>query len=56
MSEYVALIATADVTGHYAVGVLLESCLAETAVFAERTRRLIRTIIETRAALAGAVV
>jgi hypothetical protein len=37
-----ALIAMADLTGHYGVGVLLESCLADKLAFAERTRRLIR--------------
>jgi ferritin-like metal-binding protein YciE len=55
MGEYAALIATADVTGNYAVGMLLETCLADTAVFVDRSRRLIRQIIETRASLAGAV-
>ena len=29
IGEYVALIAAADMTGHYGVGVLLETCLAE---------------------------
>jgi hypothetical protein len=38
----VALIAMADVTGHFGVGVLLESCLADKVAFVERTRRLIR--------------
>jgi hypothetical protein len=42
IAEYVALIATADLTGHYAVGVLLESCLADKLAFVERNRRLIR--------------
>jgi len=42
IGEYVAAIATADLTGHYGVGVLLESCLADKLAFAERTRRLIR--------------
>jgi hypothetical protein len=37
-------------TGHYAVGVLLETCLADKLAFAERTRRLIRNAIETRTA------
>jgi len=37
-----ALIAAADSTGHPAVGVLLESCLADKLAFVERTRRLIR--------------
>jgi ferritin-like metal-binding protein YciE len=42
IGEYVALIAVADTLGHPAVGVLLESCLADKIAFAERTRRLIR--------------
>jgi hypothetical protein len=42
IGEYLALIEAADLTGHYAVGVLLESCLAEEAAFIERTRQLIR--------------
>jgi ferritin-like metal-binding protein YciE len=45
MGEYVALIAAADLTGHYGVGVLLESCLADKVAFAERLRRLIRSRI-----------
>jgi ferritin-like metal-binding protein YciE len=40
--EYVALIAAADLTGHYGVGVLLESCLADKLAFGERIRRLMR--------------
>jgi ferritin-like metal-binding protein YciE len=50
IAEYVALIAAADLTGHYGVGVLLESCLADKLAFVERTRRLIRNVIETRVA------
>ena len=50
IGEYVALIAAADVTGHYGVGVLLESCLADKLAFVERTRRLIREIIEGKVA------
>ena len=50
IAEYVALVAAADVTGHYAVGVLLESCLADKLAFVERTRRLIRNFVATRAA------
>jgi ferritin-like metal-binding protein YciE len=46
MGEYVALIAAADLTGHYGVGVLLESCLADKVAFAERLRRLIRSRIQ----------
>jgi len=42
IGEYRALIAAADVTGHYGVGVLLESCLADKLAFVERTGRLIR--------------
>jgi ferritin-like metal-binding protein YciE len=48
IAEYVALIATADLTGHYGVGVLLESCLADKLAFVERNRRLIRKIVEAR--------
>jgi ferritin-like metal-binding protein YciE len=48
IAEYVALIAMADVTGHFGVGVLLESCLADKLAFVERTRRLIRNAIETK--------
>jgi ferritin-like metal-binding protein YciE len=52
MGEYVALIAAADVTGHYGVGVLLETCLADKLAFVERTRRLIRGRIQQRVATA----
>ena len=48
IAEYVALIATADLTGHYGVGVLLESCLADKLAFVERNRRLIRKVVEAR--------
>jgi ferritin-like metal-binding protein YciE len=50
IAEYVALVAAADVTGHYAVGVLLESCLADKLAFVERTRRLIRNFVATKVA------
>jgi ferritin-like metal-binding protein YciE len=50
IAEYVALVAAADVTGHYGVGVLLESCLADKLAFAERTRRLIRNIVQAKVA------
>ena len=50
IGEYVALVAAADVAGHYGVGVLLESCLADKLAFVERTRRLIRGIVEVRVA------
>lgn len=49
-AEYVALIAAADVSGHYAVGVLLESVLADKLAFLERTRRLIRHVVEGKVA------
>ena len=51
IAEYVALIAMADVTGHFGVGVLLESCLADKLAFVERTRRLIRHTIEMKHAI-----
>jgi ferritin-like metal-binding protein YciE len=51
IAEYVALIAMADVTGHFGVGVLLESCLADKLAFVERTRRLIRQTIEMKHAI-----
>jgi ferritin-like metal-binding protein YciE len=50
IGEYVALIAAADMTGDYGVGVLLESALADKLAFVERTRRLLRKVIESRAA------
>ncbi len=49
IGEYAALIAAADMTGDYGVGVLLESCLADKLAFAERTRRLIQHVVESRA-------
>jgi len=52
IGEYVSLIAAADVTGHPAVGVLLESCLADKLAFAERTRRLIREVLQEKLAAA----
>jgi len=48
IGEYMLLTAAADLTGHYGVGVLLESCLADELAFVERTRRLIRTIAEAK--------
>lgn len=50
IAEYVALVAAADLAGHYGVGVLLETCLADELAFVERTRRLIRDRVETRIA------
>lgn len=48
IGEYVALVAAADITGNYGVGVLLESSLADKLAFAERTRRIIRKIVEAK--------
>jgi ferritin-like metal-binding protein YciE len=48
IAEYGALVAAADVTGHYAVGALLESCLADKLAFVERTRRLIRNTVAAK--------
>jgi ferritin-like metal-binding protein YciE len=50
IGEYVALVSAADISGHYAVGTLLESCLGEKVAFVDRTRRLIQHMIETRIA------
>lgn len=50
IAEYSALIAAADLSGNYGVGVLLESCLADKLAFVERTRRLIRKVVEARVA------
>jgi ferritin-like metal-binding protein YciE len=50
IGEYMALVAAADTAGHYGVGVLLESCLADKLAFVERTRRLIREVVEVRVA------
>jgi ferritin-like metal-binding protein YciE len=48
IAQYIALVAAADLTGHPAVGVLLESCLADNLAFVERTRRFIRNVVEER--------
>lgn len=48
IAEYVALVAASDLAGHYGVGVLLETCLADELAFVERTRRLIRERVEAR--------
>jgi len=48
IAEYKVLIAAADLTGHYAVGVLLESCLADKLAFIERTRRIIQERVKQK--------
>ncbi|HJX92195.1 MAG TPA: DUF892 family protein [Pyrinomonadaceae bacterium] len=50
IGEYMALVAAADTTGHYGVGVLLESCLGDYLAFVERNRRIIRKAVELKAA------
>jgi ferritin-like metal-binding protein YciE len=50
MGEYKALIAAADMTGNQEVGLLLESCLADKIVLAERAKRFIKLLIEIKAA------
>jgi ferritin-like metal-binding protein YciE len=49
-AEYVTLVAASDVSGHHGVGVLLESCLGDHLAFVERTKRLIRRVIEAKIA------
>ena len=48
--EWMALVAAADFTGNYGVGVLLETCLADDLAFAERTRRILRKRAEAKMA------
>jgi len=48
VAEYVALVAAADLTGHFAVGSLLESCLSDKLAFVERNRRFIRNLVEEK--------
>ena len=50
IAEYVSLVAAADLTGHYAVGVLLESCLADKMAFVERNRRFVRNYVANKVA------
>lgn len=50
MGEYIVLIEAADSTGHYGVGLLLATVLADKMTFVERTRRLIRSVIEDKIA------
>jgi ferritin-like metal-binding protein YciE len=49
-AEYAMLIAAADVTEHFGVGVLLESVLADKLALLERDRRIVRHIIEGKIA------
>jgi ferritin-like metal-binding protein YciE len=49
-AEYEVLTAAADLSGHYSVGLLLETCLADKLAFVERNRRIIRRLVESRMA------
>ena len=49
IGEFMALVAAADTTGHYGVGVLLESCLGDYLAFVERNRRIIRKLVQLKA-------
>jgi len=49
-AEYVALIVASEVTGHFGVTVLLESVLADKLAFLERSRRLVRDVLEGKVA------
>ena len=51
IGEYVVLIEAADMTGHYGLGLLLASCLADKMAFVERTRHLIRNVVQDKIAL-----
>jgi ferritin-like metal-binding protein YciE len=50
IGQYLALVAAADMTGNYELGVLLESCLADKVAFAERTRRHIKHMVREKVA------
>ena len=50
VSEYRALIAAAEATGHHGVSLLLETCLAAKGAFVERTQRFLRELVEARGA------
>src|SRR4029450_9646356 len=49
IGEYMALVAAADTTGDYGVGVLLEGVLVAYLAFVERNRRIIRKVAEVKA-------
>jgi ferritin-like metal-binding protein YciE len=48
IAGYETMIAIADRTGHFGVGVLLESCLADKLAFVERNRRFVRKFVESK--------
>jgi ferritin-like metal-binding protein YciE len=49
-AEFSSLVAAADVTGHFGVGVLLGSCLADHLALIERTQRFVQSAVETKIA------
>jgi ferritin-like metal-binding protein YciE len=53
-AEYASLVAAADVSGAYGVGVLLESCLADHLAFLKRTKRVVQAVIEAKVAARAA--
>lgn len=53
IGEYATLTAIADGLGQPAVGLLLESCLADKLAFVERNRRIIRELVSQKVAAAG---
>lgn len=53
VGEYVVLIEAADMTGHFGIGLLLSTCLADKLAFVERTRKLIRNVVEGKWAMSG---
>lgn len=53
-AEFSSLVAAADVSGHYGVGVLLESCLADHLALIERTKRFVETVVEAKIAAKAA--
>src|SRR5688500_9177379 len=55
IGEFVALVAAADATGHYGVGVLLESCLGDYLAFVKRNRRILKKAVELKAATRATV-
>jgi ferritin-like metal-binding protein YciE len=53
-AELEALTAAADLSGNHGVGLLMESCLADHLAFAERSKRVVHHIVESKVAAAKA--
>lgn len=53
-AEFSSLVAAADLSGHYGVGVLLESCLADHLALIERTKRFVQGVVEAKLAAKAA--